>query len=432
MDWSYDLLQCDEQALFRQLAVFKGSFSLQAAREVCSAHTGSDFVQRFIQLVDKSLIVAQSDTERYSMLEPVREYAFERLTQAGELDDVRSRHLAFYLALAEKARPELLGAAQAEWLNVLDREEDNIVAAFASVVQEAMPCESGLRLVIALGNYWTLRGLLRLGYGLATEVLAAHRMRGATQLRSDALLSTAWMACIMGRYTDALSVLNESLAISRAVGDSTGVVHSLQGLAMAALGLGDTVAARAHCEEALAAARATGTTRRVMGALAVLTEILRVQGDIEAAEGSCEEALQLARDNFESEATAVSLLNLASIVLVRRDEDRAKHLLDEALAIVKQNGLVRAGQLALDLCSAWAASQGKLDDAIKWYGASSGLAERLGVQRTPADEAFLTPRIARARAELGEQDYAAALGAGRRIDGGDIFSVATEWLKSAL
>jgi len=428
MDWSYDLLQNEEQPLFRRLAVFSGTFSLRAATEVCAERNDPKFLQRFMQLVDKSLVVSHPEDERYSMLQPVREYSFERLTHEGEVEEVRSRHLAFFLTLAEKARPELLGAAQAERLRLLDFEQANVVAAFNSAAEESVPCEFGLRLVIALDKYWTIRGLLRLGYGLAIGVLNTPRMRDATRLRSGALLATAWMACIMGRYAEALVFLNESLAISRALGDVENAMNALQGLAMAALGLGDSAAAREHCEEALGAARSAGTERRVMGTLAVLTEVLRVQGDSAAAERSCQEALKLARDNSENEATAVSLLNLASLAMLREDADQARDLLNEALVIVKEHGLVRAGQLALDVCAAWAAGQGKPKEAIKWYGASSALADKLGVQRAPADEAFLNPRVARARAELGEEVYTAALADGRLIDDDEIFAVASEWL----
>ena len=135
MDWSYDLLSEEEQALFRRLSVFVGGFTLEAAEEVCSgAGVERGAVLGLLSgLAQKSLLVvvlggAGSDN-RYRMLETIRAYALEKLDVSGEEAALRSRHAAFFLELAEEAEPELLGSEKAKWLERLEREHDNSSAA---------------------------------------------------------------------------------------------------------------------------------------------------------------------------------------------------------------------------------------------------------------------------------------------------------------
>ena len=132
MDWSYDLLNEKEQRLFRSLAVFSGSWGLDASESICSANghlEKSEILDLLSKLVDKSLVIREGDQNgrsRYRMLETIRQYAREKLFEAGEGDLVRERLLAYFLTLAEKAEPELRGPQQVAWLNRLEREVDNI------------------------------------------------------------------------------------------------------------------------------------------------------------------------------------------------------------------------------------------------------------------------------------------------------------------
>src|ERR1700682_662041 len=136
--------------------------------EVCLA----DIVDLLSQLVEKSLVVLEPQGERYRMLDTVREYAQERLRESAEDADIRTRHLNFYLDLAEKARPELVGPNQGTWLKRLDLERENFLAANAwcDTVEEGSGL--GLELGHALKRYWLNRGLLGLGHRLSVGALA--------------------------------------------------------------------------------------------------------------------------------------------------------------------------------------------------------------------------------------------------------------------
>jgi predicted ATPase len=125
MDWSFDLLTGREQALFARLSVFDGSFSLEAAEEM--AGDDGDGLDVFSRLVIHSLVAVERDEDsvRYRLLEPLRHYAAERLAERGEAEDVRARHAAYYLRLAEEAEDNLDGGAeQAGWFRLLELERE--------------------------------------------------------------------------------------------------------------------------------------------------------------------------------------------------------------------------------------------------------------------------------------------------------------------
>ncbi len=156
IDWSYDLLSGEERRLLRDLSVFAGGWTLEAAEEICGG--SQDILDLLGQLVDKSLIVAAPTMRgemRYSMLEIVRQFAAARLSEAGESDEMRERHLAYYLYLCELVEPKLRGREQIETLDKLRRELDNLRLALGWAMQTNV--EVGLRLAAALQWFWYIR-----------------------------------------------------------------------------------------------------------------------------------------------------------------------------------------------------------------------------------------------------------------------------------
>ncbi len=152
IDWSYDLLTENERALLRRLAVFAGGWTLEGAEAVGAAGSigEHDVVDLLSNLVEKSLVNMEAEGQRYRLVETVRQYAQDKLDDAGEADAARSRHLAFYLAMAERASPELVGPNQGMWLARLDLEGENLLAAHAWCDQAQDGAELGLRLVFAI------------------------------------------------------------------------------------------------------------------------------------------------------------------------------------------------------------------------------------------------------------------------------------------
>jgi predicted ATPase len=168
IEWSHDLLNEDEQALFRRLAVFLGGCTLEAAEAVCSFALAPsdqpgerrDMVEGLSSLVDASLLQRENGPEaelRLKMLAVVREYARERLAESGESTVARKRHAEYFVAQAEAAEPRLLGPDQAAWLERLEREHDNLREALRWA-REVGDIEAGLRLTGALCWFWWTRG----------------------------------------------------------------------------------------------------------------------------------------------------------------------------------------------------------------------------------------------------------------------------------
>ncbi|MEU6429270.1 BTAD domain-containing putative transcriptional regulator [Microbispora sp. NPDC046973] len=160
VDWSWDLLTEAERRVLRRLSVFSGGASLEAAERVCGdeAFAGEQVLDVLTALIEKSLLLADGeDTPRYRMLGTIREYAAQRLAEAGETEQTRRAHLAYFVELAETADPHLRRAEQLEWLSRLEAEHDNISAALRGAIAEGWATEA-MRLVGAAGWYWYLSG----------------------------------------------------------------------------------------------------------------------------------------------------------------------------------------------------------------------------------------------------------------------------------
>ena len=189
IDWSFDLLTEHERALLRRLAVFAGGWTLEAAEAVAADGDVSkaDVLGLLANLVEKSLVTLDIGSERYRLLETVREYAQERLDDSGEGDSARTRHLAFFLAYAEQARAKIVGPDQGAWLARLDLEAENLLAAHAWCDRVEGGGELGMRLVFAAKLYLFYRGRLALLHRATLEALARPGAEGRTLARCRAL-----------------------------------------------------------------------------------------------------------------------------------------------------------------------------------------------------------------------------------------------------
>ncbi|WP_308164071.1 BTAD domain-containing putative transcriptional regulator [Nonomuraea sediminis] len=158
VDYSWDLLSEAERGVLRRLSVFSGGASLEAAERVCGDAAGEQVLDLLTALIEKSLLLVDAEgTPRYRMLNTIREYAEDRLADAGETEPVRRAHLAYFTELAETAEPHLRRAEQLEWLSTLGTEHDNIGTALRGAIAEGWAQEA-MRMVAAVGWYWYLSG----------------------------------------------------------------------------------------------------------------------------------------------------------------------------------------------------------------------------------------------------------------------------------
>ncbi|MFI2648564.1 BTAD domain-containing putative transcriptional regulator [Micromonospora fulviviridis] len=160
VDWSWELLTDAERTVLRRLSVFSGGASLEAAERVCAgdAVEQDDVLELLTSLAEKSLLLSEGDgAPRYRMISTIKEYAADRLAEAGESDLARQAHLAYFTELAETAEPHLRRAEQLEWLATLEAEHDNIGAAMRGAIA-AGEAQAAMRLAAAAGWYWWLGG----------------------------------------------------------------------------------------------------------------------------------------------------------------------------------------------------------------------------------------------------------------------------------
>jgi predicted ATPase/class 3 adenylate cyclase len=430
IDWSYELLTEPERALFRRLAVFAGSFALEAAEAVGASEdlAESEVIDLVTRLVEKSLITLEPPSGRYSLLETVRQYAQERLNESGEEDKTRMRHLELYLNLAEKARSQLTGADQKRWLESLDFEHENLLAAHAWSRRAVGGGEYGLRLVDALKVYWFIRGTPGLTYRLTVEALAHADAQRRSLSRCQGLFNAGQVCCFMGRYEEAKVHLRESLEIAREIASVERIVAALQLLGMSSLGQGHLATARTYLEEGLALARKLANKIQLAAALNGLAQIHRVEGRLDIAEPLYEEFLRIVRELDDRENIAVALLNLAMVSIGRGEPDRARLLLFDVLQVVEQTGSKPAGRSMLEVAAGLASVSEEWERAARFFGMAEAQAEVTGLQRDPADDAFLAPLVAKARAALGQATFAAAEGVGRALSYAEAIEEARRWI----
>ena len=433
IDWSYDLLTVPERTLLRRLAVFAGGWTVEAA-EAVGAHGDVDRVDVLdflTRLVDKSLVEIDSQGERYRLLETVRQYAQELLHASGEEAATRARHLAFYLTLAEKARPHLVGPEQGAWLSRLDLERENLLSAHAWCDLAPAGAEPGLRLAYAVKPYWFNRGLLGLGHRVTVEALARVGAQERSILRCRGLFDAGQLGYLMGRYGETRGYLEESLSIAREFEDKPRIAAALQPLGLACLAQGERALARQHLEEALALVSELGDKRSIAAALNALAQLHRVEGDLDAAEPLYERVLALAREVGDRETIAIALLNLAMTWISRATAQRARATLVEALDIVQETGSKRCGQSVLEVTAGLAAFLGQAQCAARFNGAAQAQEAQSSLRRAAADEAFLAPLLAKVRSALGDAAFAAAEAAGRARPYEEAMGEARAWLEEA-
>jgi predicted ATPase/class 3 adenylate cyclase len=432
IDWSHDLLTAKERILFRRLAVFAGGFTLEAAEAVAA---GGDVAERdvldvLVGLVDKSLVMVPADGGRYALLETVRQYADERLDESGEGDDVRQRHLDFFLAFAETAGAGLAGAAQGEWLRQLDIDRENLLSAHAWCLRAPDGAERGYRLASAVKLYWFMRGLLDLGHRVTVEALSRATREPQSLARCRALWVAGQICSYTGRYEEAQRYLYESLAIARGHDDRRMIASVRNYLALAALGQGDRGAAQGHCEEALALARELGNQREIAVASNALAQLHRMDGNLDHAEPLYEQVVALAHELRDREFAAIGILGLAMVAIGRRAERRAIDLLREVLAIAAETGSTPAMQSAVEVCAGLAALRQEWERATRLYGAAEAQTQRSGIRRDPADEAFVQPLLAQARSALVEARFTQAEAAGRALPFEEAIAEVRAWLSA--
>lgn len=339
LDWSHDLLTEPERVLFRRLGVFGASARIEDCEAVCAGGEleRSEVLDVLARLIDQSLVVVD-DREiaaRYRLLEPVRQFAVERLGNSGELDAVRGRHAACYLELAQNTAPELRGRSRLDGLERLESVHDSLRAAWDHAV-EAGDGRTVAGFAKALFWFWHFGGHFNEGRTRSEEAL--EQLNPVGDVRADLLYTAGAMAWMQGDYQVARVRLEASVAECRAAGGGERLSVALRELAGVQLALGDLAAAAELYETSIIRLRESGSDWDRALALMMLADVRAALGAAETARELREAARRLfsmARDSW-----GLSLVHFGLGFGAARagDLDAAKVDAGEALALQRDGG----------------------------------------------------------------------------------------------
>lgn len=458
--WSENLLSSDEQRFFRRLAVFVGGFTLEAAEAVCAQPKGAeplgiDVLDGLGVLVDHSLVqpwTADGNKDRdgdggmgtdvrFRWLYVVREYAQERLEASDEVAAVHAAHAAYYLALAEQSTPELRSAGQQaeEWLQRMGREYDNVRAAL-SWLRDRGEVTLGLRVAVAIGDFWIAHSRFSEGRGWLESLLAMtpsmmpsimQSMRApmapqaevvspeagvpaVVQTQARALLGT--LAFLLGDDDTAAVQLEAGLALGRALGDQRAVVYALGSLGDLARVRGEAERAAARYEEMARTARDSrglpaGAAQMLAGEGLAAYE----RGEWSHAEALLEEELAVHLKRREQDSMGLCLWLLGVVALHQADPMRATERLRQAAVLARTLGNQDGLAYVLEGL-AWASGAvGRGERAARLLGAAAARREALGQVRWPHFREEVETEVATVREALGEVRWTAAYAVGRAL-----------------
>jgi non-specific serine/threonine protein kinase len=428
--WSHDLLDEEEQTLFRRLAIFVGGFTLEAAEAV----SGGETFDLLASLIDKSLVRREvhggrrheGATPRFSMLETVREFGLERLCHSGELDATRDRHAAWCVAMAEHLDPQLLMPGQEPWLEQAEDEYPNLLAAEEWLLGRGA-ADRALRLAGSLRWFWLIRGRIRDGVDRLERALRAAETPSPA-VRARALVGLGFLTAVgegfltaMGERDDrANEALVEGLALARLAGDEGEIGWALHGLGLASGYRGDHGQAEEHYGAALAHFRRMAEDHPVarLRVAAVLSDMGWVafhRGDLALAGARSEEALDEQRGLGFTWLVGLIMTNLGNIAWYQDDHARAAAYYREALAAAAVQHDQRIVAHALEGMAGLAATRGEMERAGRLFGAAASLREIVGAPLRPGRRATYARAQAAVRAAGAEAAFSAAQHEGRAL-----------------
>ena len=418
LDWSHELLSEPERRLFRLLSVFAGGFSFEAAEAIGTSDEPAEVLVLLGALVEQSLVVVQprkaSGEMRYGMLEPVRQYALERLEGSGKAEEARQRHAAFFLDLAEEAEPELRGSRQVEWLERLEGENGNLRAAMSWAL-ETDDAETAARLGWALWLFWRFHGHQREGRRWM-EVLLEKDV--PPHLRPRAVHAAIAMAYMQGDYDAVARYSAELLKISQEVGDALCAAYARCGLGLVAMDRGNLGEATSCFEEALTILRRAGEDGVVPVVRVWLGTVALIQGDYDRAIPMFEEGLAQARKRGDRLGTYNALYNLAQVALARGDYELATRMLEEGVTLSEQIGDQANLSYFLEGLAVVAGMRGEAEHSAQLLGTAERLLEEAGASvynYYKPDRSLYERTTANVRSRLGEEGFEEAQERGREM-----------------
>ena len=416
IEWSYRLLNPQEQTLFARLGVFVGGCTLESIDAVCNADGALDSMELVSSLLDKSLIryaAATSDDEpRFRMFDTIREFAEERLRESGEYESIAGRHTDYFAELIAQAAPMLRSREQTTWLAKLEADNGNTRAVLRRLI-DAGDLARALQVAFGLWLFWLINAHLGEGVRWVSEI--ADRLAAANdglQLMANGALGglLVWT----GDYERATPLLEAGAAFARMAGARAQLALVLNALAIAAINEGDSARAQSHLDESTPILRETGQPWDLATALNVGSWLATRAGDYARTEQLANESLTLTRGIGDRLNMAIALYDLGWAALQQGKLDQARKHLAETIPVCIELRYLLGLAYGLEGLAVLAVREEDYTRAATLMGAASVARERSAAPAWRADKAVLEDATRVARERLADE-FAAAWEAGRRM-----------------
>jgi tetratricopeptide (TPR) repeat protein len=418
IEWSYELLNDDERALFARLGVFAGGCQLDAVEAVCADAGEEDQVlERLDSLVSQSLVQfrqAPGELPRFTMLETIHAFARELLESSGQAAGLRSAHARHYLCLAESAAPHLVGGEQLQWVSRLSGEQDNLRAALDWAVGADGDGSVALRLAGALWPFWEMAGLLQEG----------QRWLGTAMAHADGAPSTALLRACSGAGTlawgsgddDAAADWHErALGLARRLRDRHEEAFALNNLGAVHAERREYPQAESLYAQAADLALRVGARRTYGMTLHNTAEIYFHRGELDRAAHTYEEALVIFREIGDQWLINASLRGLAMAGLRQGDQERATLALNQSLRLAAQLGENNWVAENFEGLAAVAQHARRPQQAARLLAAAEALRSRIGVPIQLPDRPDVDALTLEVRRELTDEAFRVAWEAGQSV-----------------
>ncbi len=403
IEWSYDLLTEPEKELFRQLSVFSSGWDVETLTSVVAPTNSADPIDLMSSLLDKSLIFEaeshSADNRRFSMLESLRDFAAARLQETREQEGAFSRHIAYFMEVAEKASAALVGPEREQWIRRIDAEADNIRAALSRGLASDTERTSAVEIACSMVRYWYARnqyseGKHWLEYCLDTipEMTDSQQARAA-----NGAGSFCWA---MGEYDCATRYYERHLEIRRQQNDPLGLGYALQNLGLVAMHQGDYVRARKLMEESLPLLREYGEPGVLATPLNNIAIVAKDMGEFEYAQRMLDESLQLHQNAGNRPGQASVLIALGNLHRRQNNMEAAREAMLRSLELMEDTGDLQGQSIVLHNLGEMAQSDGRYVEAETLCLRSLTLSRQLQDRRQAATTLFHLSQLARLRSDF--------------------------------
>jgi predicted ATPase/class 3 adenylate cyclase len=417
IDWSYDLLEEGEKELFARLSVFQGGRTLEAAEAVCGPDSSINIFDGLDSLTRQSLLYMDQglDNEpRFMMLETIHEYARQKLIESDQVEQIKGQHADYYLALVERAEPEMRGKKQAYWSAKLRSEHDNLRTALSWSFSEG-DFVVGIRLAGGLRDYWYYQGLFGEGWKW-TETALEGVDQAPIAVQAKLYNTASHLLFYLGDHQRGEEWALKALSLYRDLGDE-------RNLAWAYILLGShqmehpdrTNEGILLSEKGLALFRKNNDRPGIDQALTVIGELARMQGDYDRAGKVYQEALVINCELGDKYRESINLLNLAYVSHHRKDYQQEEELIKQALMLSGEFKTKYFTILYLDALASPIGATGEPERAATILGASQAFLDDMGIERQTADQHEIDRVLASLHKQLDESSFEAAWTQGRAM-----------------